>query len=70
LDGRTREQRLLVVMTNEPFEIAVVGPTETLETVTPLKAPPSAFASLAILSYCAVIPGGVTKIFVRSIDGD
>jgi len=38
--------------------------------VTPLKAPPSAFASLAILSYCAVIPGGVTKIFVRSIDGD
>jgi len=73
LDAKTREPRLLVVMAGRPFELAMLGPGDTLETVT-LNEVRAAFEFLAgvgsppLCTYVGFIPGGVGKIFVRAFE--
>jgi hypothetical protein len=74
VDGRTRESRLITILASVPFELAMVGPTETLETVETTEVY-GAFEFLfardgaaPVCQYAAIVPGGVSKIYVRSFE--
>jgi len=74
VDSKTREPRLMVVMASGPFEMAMLGPGDTLESVT-LNQVRAAFEFFAasgsaspLCTYVGFIPGGVGKVFVRAFE--
>ena len=73
MDAKTREPRLMVIMASGPFEMAMLGSGDTLETVTlnEVRAAFEFFTSTGaspLCTYTGFIPGGVSKIFVRAFE--
>lgn len=74
MDGRSREPRLIVVMSSIPFQLAMLAPNETLETVTlndtraPFEFMHARDGMNPLSTYNGLVPGGVSKIYIRAFE--